>query len=349
MGTTADKLNKLTQTKAAIKAAIESKGQAVGNIPFSQYPAKIDAIEGGGGSTGTIEDYLTSIGREYMINDVLYILTRSAEMQDSTKTLYYLTSDNNNGGAIFVDGALPPNTNQAINYQKPIISVRNVDFSNWAYTSTNGRIFAYNGNLVEFTGVSTATSGEGITDFSEVTQANMMFAGCSSLRNIKVYLPKATTLDSFVSDCSKIENVTIKGVTAAVSTSYMFNKCYELKEITFIDSIISNQARGMFAYCPKLTTVNGVVDITGINNLGQVLDGQGANIIRDIKVKGLSDSITIVSPNITKESVLYMFNNAATVTGKSVMLNTAVYNSLTDVERAILTDKGWTLRGGASI
>ena len=42
-----EKLELLANTKAAIKNAIDAKGQAVGDIPFSQYPAKIAAIETG--------------------------------------------------------------------------------------------------------------------------------------------------------------------------------------------------------------------------------------------------------------------------------------------------------------
>lgn len=44
MGTTASKLNKVLETKSAIKTAIEGKGVTVGGIPFSGYSAKIDAI-----------------------------------------------------------------------------------------------------------------------------------------------------------------------------------------------------------------------------------------------------------------------------------------------------------------
>lgn len=48
MGTIADKLNLLLNTKAAIKAAIIGKGQTVADSdPFSAYPAKIQAIETG--------------------------------------------------------------------------------------------------------------------------------------------------------------------------------------------------------------------------------------------------------------------------------------------------------------
>jgi surface protein len=51
MGTTADKLNKLLETKAAIKNAIIAKGIEVADSDtFASYPAKIEAIEVGGGS-----------------------------------------------------------------------------------------------------------------------------------------------------------------------------------------------------------------------------------------------------------------------------------------------------------
>lgn len=59
MGTTVDKLNKLAQTKAAIKAAIEAKGVTVGDAVFGDYPAKVAAIEGGSTKpTATYEQIL---------------------------------------------------------------------------------------------------------------------------------------------------------------------------------------------------------------------------------------------------------------------------------------------------
>ena len=45
MGTTAEKLTKLLDTKAAIKAALIEKGQSVSNLDtFASYPNKILAI-----------------------------------------------------------------------------------------------------------------------------------------------------------------------------------------------------------------------------------------------------------------------------------------------------------------
>jgi hypothetical protein len=48
--TIASELTTLNSTKQAIKTAIEAKGQDLTGVAFSGYPAKIDAISGGGGS-----------------------------------------------------------------------------------------------------------------------------------------------------------------------------------------------------------------------------------------------------------------------------------------------------------
>ena len=51
MGTTTDKLNKLIQTKAAIKSAIETKGGTLAaNAPFADYADAIESIPQSGGS-----------------------------------------------------------------------------------------------------------------------------------------------------------------------------------------------------------------------------------------------------------------------------------------------------------
>ena len=49
---TADKLNRLKQTKAELKAALTEKGQNPGNV-FAEYPAKVRAIKTGGGEQAT--------------------------------------------------------------------------------------------------------------------------------------------------------------------------------------------------------------------------------------------------------------------------------------------------------
>ncbi len=64
MGTIADKLNLLQNTKSAIKTAIIDKGQPVEDSdPFSSYAGKIASIQTGvdtSDATATVADILTS-------------------------------------------------------------------------------------------------------------------------------------------------------------------------------------------------------------------------------------------------------------------------------------------------
>ena len=69
MGTTADKLNRLLETKAAIKTAIIGKGQSVSDTDtFASYADKIEAIsvtatdDGAGNVTITIPGGNVAIG-----------------------------------------------------------------------------------------------------------------------------------------------------------------------------------------------------------------------------------------------------------------------------------------------
>lgn len=64
---TMDKINKIAESKAAIKAAIEAKGVSdVGNV-LSEYPAKIASIQTGG----------TSPAIDILISDGVLIDTRT--------------------------------------------------------------------------------------------------------------------------------------------------------------------------------------------------------------------------------------------------------------------------------
>ena len=76
MGTTADKLNKILASKAAIKAAIEAKGvENVGDI-LSAYPDKIAGIQSGGGEP---DDYALQSQKLILPVETTIITTRDGK------------------------------------------------------------------------------------------------------------------------------------------------------------------------------------------------------------------------------------------------------------------------------
>ena len=65
MGTTAEKLQALSNTKAAIKTAIEAKGVTVGDVRFADYPSKIGEIQ-----QGQVEKKKYGAGIDNLLGDV---------------------------------------------------------------------------------------------------------------------------------------------------------------------------------------------------------------------------------------------------------------------------------------
>ena len=65
MGTTAEKLQALSNTKAAIKTAIEAKGITVGDVRFADYPSKIGEIQ-----QGQVDKKKYGVGIDDLLGDV---------------------------------------------------------------------------------------------------------------------------------------------------------------------------------------------------------------------------------------------------------------------------------------
>ena len=111
-------------------------------------------------------------------------------------------------------------------------------------------------------------------------------------------------------------SLTIKGVVRGMSETFMFSN---IKSLGILNVESNTNFNNTFQMCSDLEELGGFV------GLAQDLD--------------LS-----YSPLLTRQSCLNVFNNAGTITtGKTITLHTNVYNLLSEADKKIAIDKGWTI------
>lgn len=159
---------------------------------------------------------------------------------------------------------------------------------------------------------------------SNVTDMNHMFIACKIITSLDVSnfdTTNVTAMNGMFQSCNALINLDLSNfnISKVTDMSYMFFACLNLTSIVgVLDMQNVTNASGMVEYCSALEEVH-------IHNLGVDLN--------------LSDS-----PNITHDCLVELINNLQTVTStKTLTLGSTNLAKLTDAEKQVATDKGWTL------
>ena len=124
MGTTADKLNKLKETKQAIKAAIVNKGVEVTDTDtFASYASKIDSIQTGGSGGGFVIPNGVKLGYSTVIPDNIDT-SNVTDMRDMFNYCSRLTT------IPLIDTSNAINMDYMFNYCYNLTSIPLIDTSN---------------------------------------------------------------------------------------------------------------------------------------------------------------------------------------------------------------------------
>ena len=165
-------------------------------------------------------------------------------------------------------------------------------------------------------------------DTSSVTDMTYMFDGCSSLTTIpQLDTSKATNMSGFFANCSSLTTIPQLDTSSATNLSNMFNKCKKLESLPLLNVSDATNISTFFGYS-DITTLTELGGFTGLK-----IDWTGNGSLRVLR-------------NLTVQSLLNVFNTIADVTdlgGKKLEIGTTNLNKLTDEEKAIAINKGWTL------
>ena len=191
----------------------------------------------------------------------------------------------------------------------------------WSYITNNntdyGYLFeGYNGTELDLSGF----------DTSNVTKMTGMFEACYYI----------TTLDVSSFDTSQVTNM-----------ANMFYNCSVLTQldVSNFDTSKVNTVSNMFAYCKALTSLDcGNWDLSKANIIGAAFN-QCTALVDFIAPKNIGKAMSVEkSTKLSHDSLMSIINNLATVTTTTKLtLGSTNLAKLTDEEKAIATNKGWTL------
>ena len=207
-----------------------------------------------------------------------------------------------------------------------------------------------------------------LIDLSNVQNCGSVFRSCSSLTTCEISdFSNATTIDGLFANCRKLTNMPSQLITPKVTdTGFMFYQCSALTTAPEMNTSNVTNMTKMFYYCNRLTTVPlydtskvtnmqemfysdynletiPAFDCTNVTNMNNIF--AGCSSLKSILMTNIGVSLNISSSTLFERSdLLTILNNLQTVTSTKVLTMGATnLAKLTDEDKLIATNKGWTL------
>ncbi len=217
-------------------------------------------------------------------------------------------------------------------------------------------------------------TGSDLTDILEydatknIITASNMFRECRNLITIPLFnTENIVKMNSMFMDCKKINKIPKFNTNNVSNMSNMFNGCNDLTDISLIDTSNVTDFTAMFQNCYSLITIPlfntqnatslfhtfyqclnlkiiPALNLSNVTNISSVF--AGCSNLEEIHFTGLKVSFDIsASTKFTESALVEILNNLGTPTSSQTLTMSARnLAKLTDEEKAIATDKGWTLK-----
>lgn len=183
-----------------------------------------------------------------------------------------------------------------------------------------------------------------ISDFSNATNLNGLFAGCRKLTNTASNLttPKVTDTGFMFYQCNALETAPEMNTSNVTDMSKMFYSCNKLTTVPLYDTSKVTRMGEMFWHCSDLQTVPAF-DCSNVTNMNNIFTG--CRSLKSILMTNIGVSLDISASTLFERSDLVtILNNLKTVTSsKTLKMGATNLAKLTDEDKAIATNKGWTL------
>ena len=183
-----------------------------------------------------------------------------------------------------------------------------------------------------------------ISDFSNATTIDGLFANCSKLTNIPSQLitPKVTDTGFMFYQCNALTTAPEMNTSNVTNMSKMFYDCNRLTTVPLYDTSKVTNMQEMFYFDYSLETVPAF-DCTNVTNMQYIFTS--CRNLKSILMTNIGTNLDISpSTRFEREDLVLILNNLKTVTTtKTLKMGATNLAKLTDEDKLIATNKGWTL------
>lgn len=329
---TIDKLNKLLQTKEAIKTAIKSKNIAVADSdPFSSYPSKIESISTGGGTGGLDWSEIGYSEQPQSLTDGFNYAKQIYDNWNPKETSLFYSSNSN---LVFFPLVDTSNVTSLYNAFYGCSSLISMPLINTSKVTTFEKAFYNCSSLKDIA----------LLDMTSATTLKQAFYACS-LKNIPLFdTSNIQNFQNAFENCSSIQTVPSFDMSSATITTNMFYKCNALKTVPSLNTINVTDMSSMFSWSSNLETV-GRLNADKVTNIKNIF--YYCNKLANLGgFSNLAVSLDLTISNyITADSLMNVINEAKDLseTGSATLTIGNKVGLLTEEQIAIATSKGWTI------
>lgn len=180
-------------------------------------------------------------------------------------------------------------------------------------------------------------------DTSNVIDMRFMFSSAINITSIPLLdTSKVNDISNMFSSCSKLTTIPLLDISKATVLNNTFYSCRALTTVPALDTSKVIRLNYTFYNCSALTTVPAL-DVSNVTTMTHIFTG--CTSLKSILMTGMKVSFDISASTQFEESDLVtILNNLSTVTStKTLTMGATNLAKLTDEDKAIATNKGWTL------
>lgn len=184
-------------------------------------------------------------------------------------------------------------------------------------------------------------------DFRDCTEIISLFYNCKNLVSVgemkNTY--RITNIDGLFDNCILLKSINVFDTSAVTIMAFVFNKCQHFERFPLLNTDNVHAYQFMFNGCTSLHTIE-FLNMINVNDEDRCFNTfKECTSLKTAKISNLGVSLDLSWCKVLSvDSVLFLFNNAKSgVSGKTIQLNSLVFDQLTEEQIAIATEKGFSV------